>query len=244
MIDMRVPDDWFVGFHQGLAARFWHAAGETMAGTDAAIVQALLPRGAVLDVPCGDGRLSARLAAAGYEVTGIDISAEALELARRRDSGVRLVRGDLRALPELGAFDGVLSWGNSFGYLTPPETAGSLAQMRRAVRAGGRLVLESGSVAEALLPGGVEPRREYAFGGITMTATNRYRASESRLESEYEFAAEDGTVERSRAAHHVHTAGEIVRLLRGAGFDRVELLDGDGQGPFELGGGRLIAVAS
>lgn len=243
MIDMRVPDDWFVGFHQGLAARFWHAAGEAMAETDAAIVQALLPPGTLLDVPCGDGRMSARLAAAGHDVTGVDISPEALEMARRRESGVRLVRGDLRALPELGAFDGVLSWGNSFGYLTPPETARSLAGLRRAVRPGGRLVLESGSVAEALLPGGVEPRLEYAAGGVTMIATNRYRASESRLESEYEFTADDGTVEHGRAAHHVHTAGEIVRMLRAAGFDSVELLRGDGQGPFELAGGRLIAVA-
>ena len=32
---MRVPDDWFVGFHKGLAARFWAAAGETMIDADA-----------------------------------------------------------------------------------------------------------------------------------------------------------------------------------------------------------------
>jgi hypothetical protein len=26
----RVPDEWYVRFHQGLAARFWRAAGETL----------------------------------------------------------------------------------------------------------------------------------------------------------------------------------------------------------------------
>ena len=41
---MRVPDDWFVGFHEGLAARFWQAAGEAMLERDFAIVEALLPR--------------------------------------------------------------------------------------------------------------------------------------------------------------------------------------------------------
>jgi glycosyltransferase involved in cell wall biosynthesis len=39
-------------------------------------------------------------------------------------------------------------------------------------------------------------------------------------------------------------AGEVVRLLRAAGFDDVELLAGDGSGPYELGSGRMIAVAA
>ena len=83
---MRVPDDWFVGFHQGLAARLWAAAGATMIDADAAIVCGLLPAGRVLDVPCGDGRLSARLAEAGYDVTGIDVSPHAIELPQRFSS--------------------------------------------------------------------------------------------------------------------------------------------------------------
>src|SRR4051812_44533602 len=63
-LKMRVPDDWFVGFHQGLAARFWHAAAATMATDDGRLVRARLPRGSVLDVPCGDGRIARELLAA------------------------------------------------------------------------------------------------------------------------------------------------------------------------------------
>ena len=44
-----------------------------------------------------------------------------------------------------------LSWGNSFGYLVPADTARSLAGMRAALRPGGRLVLESVTVAETYL---------------------------------------------------------------------------------------------
>jgi len=240
---MRVPDDWFVGFHKGLAARFWAAAGQTMIDEDARVVQALLPRGSVLDVPCGDGRLSARLAAAGYDVTGVDVSPEAVAMARARGANARFMQGDLRALPD-GPFDGVLSWGNSFGYLTPADTARSLAEFRRVLKPGGRLVLESMTVAESMLPRGIEASREWEFGGVTMKATNHYRASESRLESDYVFEAADGTVERASAAHHVHTTGEVVRLLRGAGFEDVELRGGDGTSPYELGAGKLIALAS
>jgi SAM-dependent methyltransferase len=246
----RVPDDWYVGFHHGLAARFWRAAAATMAEDDDRLVRALLdlPAGApVLDVPCGDGRLTVRLAAAGHAATGVDLARGELVLARRAAAraGVpaRFVAGDLRALPDVGCVDGVVSWGNSFGYLTPADTARSLAGLHRALRPGGRLVLESHTIAESLLVAGVRPRAEREFGGVRMTSTTHYRASESRLESDYVFEDADGHVERARAAHHVHTAGELVRLLQDAGFGGVELLGADGASPYRLGSSRLIAVA-
>ena len=151
--------------------------------------------------------------------------------------------GDLRDLPDVGPVDAILSWGNSFGYLVPAETARSLAGMHRLLRPEGRLVLESLTVAESLLANGVTERAEREFGGVRMTSVNTYRASESRLESDYVFEDEDGEVERSRAAHHVHTAGEVVRMLRTAGFGEVDLLGADGRSPYELGSSRLIVVA-
>lgn len=246
----RVPDDWYVGFHQGMAARFWRAAGASMADDDARLVGRLLGAdvASVLDVPCGDGRLTVRLAAAGYTAIGVDIAPEEVEQARRAaaEAGVdaRFCVGDLRALPDVGRVDAVLSWGNSFGYLTAPDTARSLAGMHGALRPGGRLVLESLTVAEALLANGIQPRAEYAFGGIRMTTINRYDPAESRLESELVFADAEGRVERSRSAHRVHTTGEVVRLLRAAGFVAVELLAGDGERPYELGSPRLIVLAT
>jgi SAM-dependent methyltransferase len=249
--DARVPDDWFVGFHRGLAARFWRAAGAAMAEDDARVVLALLalPAGAsVLDVPCGDGRLTVRLALAGLDAVGVDIAAEELERARRAaaraGAPARFAVGDLRRLPDLGRFDAVLTWGNSFGYLPPRDTARSLEAMRHSLRPGGRLVLESLTVAESLLVGGVQERAEYEFGGVRMVAANRYRPSESRLESDFTFEDGAGAVEHARAAHHVHTAGEVVRMLRGAGFAEVELLGGgDGTAPYALGSRRMVAVA-
>jgi cyclopropane fatty-acyl-phospholipid synthase-like methyltransferase len=78
----RVPDDWFVGFHRGLAARFWRSAAVSMAEEDAHLVLGLLgvpPGSRVLDLPCGDGRLAVRLARAGYVAVGIDLAVAELE---------------------------------------------------------------------------------------------------------------------------------------------------------------------
>ena len=37
---------------------------------------------------------------------------------------------------------------------------------------------------------------------------------------------------------------EVVRLLHGAGFEAVELFGADGTSPYEIGSGKMIAVAS
>jgi SAM-dependent methyltransferase len=241
----RVPDDWYVEFHRGLAARFWRAAAADMAEDDVRVVLPLLGDArSVLDVPCGDGRMTIRLAAAGLDAIGIDVAPEEVEHARAAGSPARFEVGDLKALPDVGRVDAVLSWGNSFGYLSPPDTARSLANLHRVLRPGGRLVLESLTIAESLLVRGVDDGAEYGYGGIRMTTTNRYNVAESRLETHAVFAAADGTVERSRFAHRVHTAGEVVRLVEAAGFGEVRLLAGDGATPYELGTPRMILTAS
>ncbi|MBE2317709.1 class I SAM-dependent methyltransferase [Solirubrobacter sp. CPCC 204708] len=247
----RVPDDWFVGFHTGLVARFWRAAGATMADRDAELVAALLdlPAGAsIIDVPCADGRIALRLSAAGYAVTGIEIAAAEVEHARAAATAAGLdatfLTGDLRALPALGPADALVSWGNSFGYLPHADTVRSLAGMHRLLRPGGRLLLESMTVAESLLTGEIAPHSETEFGGIVMRRRNRYNAAESRLETDYELSNGSGVVERARAAHHVYTAAEVGRLLAAAGFSAIRLLGEDGERPYTLGSSRLIAVAT
>ena len=231
-----IEDEWYVGFHRGMAARFWRAAGATMAQADLEVITKLLPAAParVLDVPCGDGRIALPLERAGYDVTGVDIE--------RQDP--RFVQGDLRALPDLGAFDAVLSWGNSFGYTTPPETQQALNGFKAALKPGGRLILESLTVAEAFLTKTLSEQAGYTFGGITMTATNTYNPLKSRLESEWLFTDEHGHTERASGAHHVHTTGEVVRMLRTAGFEHIELKGPDGVRPYALGDHRMIAVAA
>jgi 2-polyprenyl-6-hydroxyphenyl methylase/3-demethylubiquinone-9 3-methyltransferase len=52
------------------------------------VVRPFLPQaGRVLDVGCGNGAFSDRLARRGYEVVGIDASADGIEIARRQASG-------------------------------------------------------------------------------------------------------------------------------------------------------------
>jgi SAM-dependent methyltransferase len=240
----QVPDDWFVDFHVGLKAKFWRAAAEPWADSDAAAIHRLLDLpagGRVLDAPCGDGRIAVRLAEHGLDVTGIDISHEAIEAARGRGSTARFEVGDLRDLPR-DCFDAVVCWGNSFGYMPYASTLRHLAATRRSLRDGGRLIIESATVAESLLPDH-EPELVYEAGGVTMRARNRYDVRRSRLVGDFTFEDAAGRRERAGVVHHVHTVGEVVRMLEHAGF-RVDRLMADEHTPYAVGSPHLVAIAT
>jgi ubiquinone/menaquinone biosynthesis C-methylase UbiE len=105
------------------------------------------PGADVLDVPCGFGRHTIALARAGYRAVGVDRSAPLLEEARKRAGNGRwpkLTRADYRELPFAEAsFDAALNLFTSLGYLGDEQDTKALAAIRRVLRPGGRLVLET-----------------------------------------------------------------------------------------------------
>lgn len=110
-----------------------------------------LPDGArILDVPCGQGRHAHLLAEAGFDVDGLDLSAELLARARTRGTGERLRyhHGDMRKLPAewTGQFDAVLNLFTSFGFFADPaDDRAVIAEFARMLRPTGMLVWHGGS---------------------------------------------------------------------------------------------------
>ncbi len=99
----------------------------------------------VLDLGIGPGVSAIEMAAAAprAEFVGLDVSAAMLRRARRRADAaglpLPLVRADARLLPFAEeSFDGAA--GHSFLYLVP-DPAAVLAEVRRALRRGGRVAL-------------------------------------------------------------------------------------------------------
>ncbi len=110
-----------------------------------------LPAGArLLDCPCGQGRHAHLLAEAGYDVDGLDYSAELIAAAKARGTGraLRFTRGDMRRLPArwAGRFDAVLNLFTSFGFFLDPKDDGRVvAEFARVLAPGGVLVWHGGS---------------------------------------------------------------------------------------------------
>ncbi|HVS16646.1 MAG TPA: class I SAM-dependent methyltransferase [Thermoanaerobaculia bacterium] len=67
-----------------------------------------LCHGAVLELGCGPGHLSAEIAGRGLEVTGVDKNAGKIETAHRRYPSIRFERADILELPEERSFDTVV----------------------------------------------------------------------------------------------------------------------------------------
>ena len=106
--------------------------------------------GPVLELGAGTGRVSADLARAGFEVTGVELSEAMLARARRRlerlgDAGkrVRLVAGDMAELDVRGRFGTVLAPFRSFHHLyTVERQLATLVSVRRKLRPEGIAVFD------------------------------------------------------------------------------------------------------
>lgn len=106
-----------------------------------AVVDALrpLPGQRILDLAAGTGTSSVPIAAAGAFVVPTDFSLGMLRVGRRRQPRLAFVAGDGLHLPfRDGAFDAATI---SFGLRNLHDRAAGLAELRRVVRPGGRLVV-------------------------------------------------------------------------------------------------------
>lgn len=127
-----------------LLARLW--VSETAAVNDVAIE--LLDPGQgmrILEIGFGPGRTLGRLAAAGADVAGVEVSDSMLDAATRRNAAavaagrVQLHRGDGTTLPLAdGGMDAVIGVHTVYFWPDPPAT---LAEIVRVLRPGGRIVL-------------------------------------------------------------------------------------------------------
>ncbi len=98
----------------------------------------------MLDLACGKGRHSKKLAAMGYQVTGIDISPDSISFARQfEQDNLEFFEHDMR-LPFWGNyFDYVFNFFTSFGYFnTQREHDDSIRTISSGLKPGGYFVID------------------------------------------------------------------------------------------------------
>ena len=197
----------------------------------------------VLDLACGHGRIANRLAARGARVTGLDAVPLFLDRARAdaaaRGVAVDYVNGDMRDLPWTGRFDAVVSWYTAYGYFDDDQNRAVLAGVHRALRPGGRFVVEHVH-RDGLLPHWVPSTVIEDAGGMLVdqrTFDPLTGVSHGRW-----TIVRDGAVRHAGFSVRLFGFTELRAWLLAAGFRRVDGHAGDG-GALTLESRRMILVA-
>jgi len=107
----------------------------------APVVELLAPRPGerILDLGCGDGVLTEKIAAAGATIVAVDAAPDMVAAARAKGLDARVVPGQSLAFER--EFDAVFS-NAALHWMHPPEAV--LAGVARALKPGGRFVAEMG----------------------------------------------------------------------------------------------------
>ncbi|MGH8883933.1 MAG: SAM-dependent methyltransferase [Egibacteraceae bacterium] len=197
----------------------------------------------VLDVPCGHGRIANRLAARGVHVTGLDATPRFLDLARQdaaeRGVEVKYVHGDMRRLGWTGQFDRIVNWFTSFGYFSDEENRQVLAEAHRALRPGGKLLIETEHQALVLRMLG---DRIVEQDGSWLIDHNVYEPLTGRIHTT-RIVIRDGKSRTMRLFVRLLSFPELREWLLAAGFSRVDGYGRDGQ-PLNSYSTHMLAVAT
>jgi SAM-dependent methyltransferase len=192
--------------------------------------------GPVLELGCGSGRVCLALARSGFDVTGVDTSAEMLSLARAYAvaSGlsecVRLEQADVRSLAFEGQFAlAILALNGYLHLLTVEDQAAALACAHRALLPGGVLIVDLPNPHVAFSPdtdGEFLLRRRFSspeghsIASYTLSRTD-LAGQRQHLTLRYDEALEGERFHRTAVEIDLRFVYryEMEALLRQAGFE-------------------------
>jgi SAM-dependent methyltransferase len=243
-----MDEEWAIGelFDEDYLHFFAGRLADEATDVEASTIWTLLALGEgteVLDLACGHGRIANRLAGMGARVTGLDATRLFLDVARadaaRRGLSVEYVQGDMRAIPWTERFDAVVSWFTAYGYFDDGQNRAVLAQVHRALRPGGRFLIE------LIHKDGVLPH----WLPVTVTETDdgvlidqrEFDPLTGRSNAQWTIVR-NGRMRRSSFFARLFSFTELRDWLLDAGFRTVEGHAGDGA-PLTAAARRMILVA-
>jgi SAM-dependent methyltransferase len=183
------------------------------------------PGAQLLDLGCGYGRHAMELAARGFHLVGLDLSLPLLlrgaDEAQRRGLSINFVHGDMRELDFDAQFDGVYCLFSTFGYFDDETNKKTASNIARALKPGGRCVLEvlnRDYVIHEL------PTRVWWEGdGCVVLEEVDFNYFSSRVHSNRSVVFDDGRQIEQEISVRAYSLHELGKLLHSAGFRVVEV---------------------
>jgi ubiquinone/menaquinone biosynthesis C-methylase UbiE len=215
---------WYVSaFNQSYLKRYQHRSEDAArAEVNFALSKLNLPNGAViLDLCCGAGRHSRALAARGFNVVAIDLSADLLKEAARQPRSsrgtIKYVRADMRRLPIPDhMIDGAISMFTSFGYFPNDEqNIRVLREVSRVLKPGASFLMDYFNITATLKT--LVPESEKNIDGIQLLEKRRYDSKNKRLIKTIR-AVHGNRTETFRESVRAYSLSELKALFKTAGL--------------------------
>ena len=220
--------------YQGLAPIYDYVMRHVDYGEWANYVHSLLERWApdahcVADLACGTGNISLELRERDYEVTGVDRSADMLQVAHGKaagDPGVEFVERDLRALVGLGPFDAAVCIYDSFNYLLEPEELdATLAGVLSILRPGGLFVFDICTERNSLRY--FRDMRDGEQGpGFSYERHSVYEPMTRLQSNHFRICFDEGDELAESHVQHIYPVAEVAARVEDSDFDLLDALDG------------------
>ncbi len=207
---------------------------------------------AIIDLGCGPGLYTVRLAERGARVTGVDFSESSIAYARRaalqRGLSIDHVLCDYLAFDTDARFDLVLMIMRDFGVLGPGQRRALLARIAALLAPNGRVLFDVDSLAAfdrraeearyALDPDGGFWAPERAYGFVT---TFKYEVE--RVVLDKHTIVERGRVRTVLDWHQHYSPGTLAAELADSGFEVEEVLGDVAGAPYDASTDEFAVVA-
>jgi len=201
----------------------------------------------ILDLGCGQGEICVELSRRGYSVVGYDLSvyqlAMAGDCAQAARQKINFLQGDMREMAFEQMFDAVLCWDTTFGYFEEEKNVDVLERIKRALKPGGRFLLDvmnrDFAAREAPYNHWFEGDGCVCMDDMVMDwITNRLKVKRSII-------LDDGRSKELQYSVRLYGLSDVGRMLHDVGF-RVSKVSGDvsTQGAFFGPNSRRIIIQS
>lgn len=185
----------------------------------------------VLDLCCGAGRYSIALAKIGLSVTALDLSGDLLDEARRsaEASGVNIdfIKRDMRDIPFVDYFDGVVNMFTSFGYFkSDEENERVIGKVAGSLKKGGWFVLDF--MNRKFVLDNFRPTDESIKGEVIIKQNRRFNENENRIEKHIKLI-KNGSVKEYFESVKLFSPDDLKRFFDNQGL-KMKYLFGDYSG--------------
>ena len=245
---------WYVDFFRiDYLNVYGHMFTEERAEKESTFVAGALelkPGAAVLDLCCGQGRHAVQLAKRGLRVTGLDLNAECLELAKQAAKvgkvTIETVAADMRDIPFENEFDAIVNMYSSFGYLeSEDEDLKVLQSAGKALKAGGRILLDMLN-REWAIDNYIQNDWHTGADGTLYVERRDLDLATSRMHVHFIVVDPPPKGGRRESIGHtirLYTLTEMIRLLERVGLRVTAVFGGFDGEAYAIGTRRMIIVA-